>query len=334
MNDAGGLLPGTLDLLILKAVSLGTLHGYGVLLRIQQISGGALQIQQGALYPALYRLEQQGLIDSEWGTSDNNRRAKFYRLTPAGRARLGEEAASWNRLADAMAMALQDDAQGDLRMRRTVGARPIRVAGAAASGSARSGDARRDALPHRHGGRAARCATQGLDPREARRLAHVRVRRRREVQGGGRGTRAGCSGSTQSGARRPPRRPHARQASRADARRRIRDGGGHRASARRPSKSSPRCSTPRSRSKRASASSPCSTRRRSRGAPSAGCCTTSSPGARSSGRSSSWAHFARAQHNLVSERPPPEPIKVAEITASGFAVARTPPLARPIPAAC
>ena len=107
MTDPAGLLPGTLDLLILKAVSLGKLHGYGVLLRIQQISGGALLVQQGALYPALYRLEQQGLIESEWGTSDNNRRAKFYRLTAAGRARLGEEAASWNRLAQAIAMALQ-----------------------------------------------------------------------------------------------------------------------------------------------------------------------------------------------------------------------------------
>jgi PadR family transcriptional regulator PadR len=107
VNDASGLLPGTLDLLILKAVSLGKLHGYGVLLRIQQISGGALQIQQGALYPALYRLEQQGWIDSEWGISDNNRRAKFYRLTTAGKARLGDEMASWNRLADAIAMALR-----------------------------------------------------------------------------------------------------------------------------------------------------------------------------------------------------------------------------------
>src|SRR6187399_3659244 len=105
-DQAGGVLPGTLDLLILKAVSLGTLHGYGVLLRIQQITGGALQIQQGALYPALYRLERQGLIDSEWGTSDNNRRAKFYRLTRTGRARLGDEAASWKRLAGAMATAL------------------------------------------------------------------------------------------------------------------------------------------------------------------------------------------------------------------------------------
>ena len=105
-DTAADLLPGTLDLLVLKAVSLGKLHGYGVLLRIQQITGGALQVQQGALYPALYRLEQQPLIDSEWGTSDNNRRAKFYRLTPAGRARLGSEAASWKRLAGAMATAL------------------------------------------------------------------------------------------------------------------------------------------------------------------------------------------------------------------------------------
>ena len=106
MDTSAGLLPGTLDLLILKAVSLGRLHGYGVLLRIQQISGGALEIQQGALYPALYRLERQGLIESEWGTSDNNRRAKFYRLTADGRARLGEETAGWNRLADAIALAL------------------------------------------------------------------------------------------------------------------------------------------------------------------------------------------------------------------------------------
>ena len=111
MDDSKGVLPGTLDLLILKAVSLGTLHGYGVLLRIQQISGGGLQIQQGALYPALYRLEHQGLIDSEWGTSDNNRRAKFYRLTRTGRARLGEETASWNRIADAVTMALRTKAE-------------------------------------------------------------------------------------------------------------------------------------------------------------------------------------------------------------------------------
>jgi len=106
MSDPAGLLPGTLDLLILKAVSLGKLHGYGVLLRLEQISRGALQIQQGALYPALYRLEHQGLIDSEWGTSENNRKAKYYRLTAAGRRRLGEETASWNRLADAIAITL------------------------------------------------------------------------------------------------------------------------------------------------------------------------------------------------------------------------------------
>src|ERR1700691_6687256 len=85
------LLQGTLDLLILKAVSLGPLHGYGVLLRIQQISGEELVIQQGSLYPALYRLEHQGAIASEWGESENNRRAKYYRLTAAGRDRLGGE---------------------------------------------------------------------------------------------------------------------------------------------------------------------------------------------------------------------------------------------------
>lgn len=106
MIHEADLLPGTLDLLILKAVSLGELHGYGVLLRIEQISGGALAIQQGALYPALYRLEHQGLIESEWGRSENNRRAKFYRLTALGRRRLGEEAASWNRLVAAMAAVL------------------------------------------------------------------------------------------------------------------------------------------------------------------------------------------------------------------------------------
>ena len=106
MASQADLLPGTLDVLILKAVSLGKLHGYGVLLRLEQVSGGALQIQQGALYPALYRLEHQGLIRSEWGTSDNNRRAKYYQLTALGRKRLGEETASWNRLADAIARVL------------------------------------------------------------------------------------------------------------------------------------------------------------------------------------------------------------------------------------
>ena len=107
MGTQADLLPGTLDVLILKAVSLGRLHGYGVLLRIAQISGGALEIQQGALYPALYRLEHQGLIESEWGTSENNRRAKYYTLTTAGRKRLREETAGWNRLAAAIASALE-----------------------------------------------------------------------------------------------------------------------------------------------------------------------------------------------------------------------------------
>ena len=106
MSKSAELLPGTLDMLILKAVSLKPLHGYGVLLRIAQISGDALDIPQGSLYPALYRLEHQGLIVAEWGESDNKRRAKFYTLTAAGRRRLREETAGWNRLAAAMAAAL------------------------------------------------------------------------------------------------------------------------------------------------------------------------------------------------------------------------------------
>jgi len=102
-----GLLPGTLDLLILKAVSLGAEHGYGVLLRIQQITGGALTIEQGALYPALYRLQHQGLLTTEWGTSDNNRKAKFYSLTPAGRRRFKSETERWTLTALAMNTALR-----------------------------------------------------------------------------------------------------------------------------------------------------------------------------------------------------------------------------------
>lgn len=100
------LLPGTLDMLILKAVSLRPLHGYGVLLRIAQISRDALQIPQGSLYPALYRLENQGLIEAEWGESDNNRKAKFYSITTAGRRRLKEETAGWNQLVAAIAAAM------------------------------------------------------------------------------------------------------------------------------------------------------------------------------------------------------------------------------------
>ena len=106
MSNEAELLPGTLDLLILKAVSLGPLHGYGVLLRIEQISGRALLIEQGALYPALFRLVRQGLLKASWGKSKNNRRAKFYELTAKGRKRLREETDGWNRLVAAIASAL------------------------------------------------------------------------------------------------------------------------------------------------------------------------------------------------------------------------------------
>src|SRR4029077_4154940 len=106
MDKNAELLPGTLDMLILKAVSLKPLHGYGVLLRIRQISRDALEIPQGSLYPALYRLEHHDLIAAEWGQSENNRRAKYYTLTPAGRRRLRDETAGWNRLASAIAAAL------------------------------------------------------------------------------------------------------------------------------------------------------------------------------------------------------------------------------------
>src|SRR5207249_4329618 len=106
MPERAQILPGTLDLLSLKAVSLGPLYGYGILLRIEQISRGALLIEQGALYPALFRLVRQGLLKPTWGKSDNNRRAKFYELTLKGRKRLREETDGWNRLAAAIASAL------------------------------------------------------------------------------------------------------------------------------------------------------------------------------------------------------------------------------------
>lgn len=111
MTEQAQLLPGTLDLLILKAVSLGPLHGYGVLLRIHQISARALLIEQGALYPALFRLVRQGLLKATWGVSENNRRAKFYELTAAGRKRLREEAEGWNRLSSAIATVLAAKAE-------------------------------------------------------------------------------------------------------------------------------------------------------------------------------------------------------------------------------
>lgn len=105
-SESTDLLPGTLDLLILKAVSLTRLHGYGVLLRIRQISHEMLAVPQGSLYPALYRLEHQGLIRSTWGESENKRRAKYYTLTPDGRKRLKEETAGWERLSSGIAAVL------------------------------------------------------------------------------------------------------------------------------------------------------------------------------------------------------------------------------------
>jgi PadR family transcriptional regulator PadR len=107
MPERAQILPGTLDLLILKAVSLGPLYGYGILLRIEQISQGALLIEQGALYPALFRLVRQGLLKAHWDTSENNRRTKFYELTSAGRKRLRQEEEGWNRLVAAIASALR-----------------------------------------------------------------------------------------------------------------------------------------------------------------------------------------------------------------------------------
>lgn len=107
MPEHAQILPGNLDLLILKAVSLGPLYGYGILLRIEQISHGALLIEQGALYPALFRLVRQGLLKAHWDTSENNRRTKFYELTAAGRKRLRQEEDGWNRLVAAIASALK-----------------------------------------------------------------------------------------------------------------------------------------------------------------------------------------------------------------------------------
>ena len=111
MSKQLDLLQGTLDMLVLKAVSLGPLHGYGVLLRIQQISKGCLEIQQGSLYPALYRLERDGWIASEWGESENNRKAKYYRLTATGKRQLEAEAEKWNRMADVIAGILRTRAE-------------------------------------------------------------------------------------------------------------------------------------------------------------------------------------------------------------------------------
>lgn len=107
MPPKSDLLQGTLDMLILRTLASGEMHGWGISQRLQQVSQDVLQVNQGSLYPALYRLEQQGWIESFWGESDNNRRAKFYRLTSAGRRRLSEERAAWERLAAAITRILQ-----------------------------------------------------------------------------------------------------------------------------------------------------------------------------------------------------------------------------------
>jgi transcriptional regulator len=106
MASKSDLLQGTLDLLILKTLAPGAMHGWGISLRIQQVSGDVLQVNQGSLYPALHRLEQQGLIGAEWGNSENNRQAKFYQLTKAGRKQLAEETKNWERMAAAVARVL------------------------------------------------------------------------------------------------------------------------------------------------------------------------------------------------------------------------------------
>lgn len=107
MSQPVDLLQGTLDLLILKTLALESMHGWGVAQRIQQISKDALQVQQGSLYPALHRLEQQGWIEAEWRPSENNRRAKYYSLTRAGRKQLEVETANWERLSAAIRQILQ-----------------------------------------------------------------------------------------------------------------------------------------------------------------------------------------------------------------------------------
>jgi PadR family transcriptional regulator, regulatory protein PadR len=107
MNQSAEMLQGTLDLLILKTVALEPMHGWGIAQRIQQVSRDVLQVQQGSLYPALYRLERKGLIQAEWGASENNRRAKYYSLTKAGREQLEKEQAEWQRLSSAVALILE-----------------------------------------------------------------------------------------------------------------------------------------------------------------------------------------------------------------------------------
>ena len=107
MTPSAEILQGTLDLLILKTLALEPMHGWGIAQRIQQVSRDVLQVQQGSLYPALYRLERKRLIEAKWGASENNRRAKYYSLTKAGREQLAKEEADWDRLTSAIALILQ-----------------------------------------------------------------------------------------------------------------------------------------------------------------------------------------------------------------------------------
>ena len=110
MASKSDLLQGTLDLLVLRTLNAGPKHGWGIALSIQQVTRDVLQVNQGSLYPALHRLEQQGLVAAQWGNSENNRQAKFYELTKAGRKQLAEETRIWERLSDAVARVLAQDA--------------------------------------------------------------------------------------------------------------------------------------------------------------------------------------------------------------------------------
>jgi transcriptional regulator len=105
--DKSDLLQGTLDMLILKIVALGPIHGYGIALRIRQISNDVLQVQQGSLYPALHRLEKRGWLDANWGESENGRQAKFYKVSAKGRKQLVAEESNWNRLSEAVRLILK-----------------------------------------------------------------------------------------------------------------------------------------------------------------------------------------------------------------------------------
>jgi transcriptional regulator len=107
MKEIPDLLQGTLDMLILKALQLGPMHGFGISVLIRQMSKEVLQVEQGSLYPALYRLEDKGWIESEWGVSENNRKARFYKLTPAGRKQLVAERSNWERISSAINLVLR-----------------------------------------------------------------------------------------------------------------------------------------------------------------------------------------------------------------------------------